>query len=61
MKDFVERLRVLSRDVFEIEAKANVSKKRVIVARKNPNWCQTAEDMPNRAVIKSSLSIEEVA
>ncbi len=44
LKDFVERLRVLSKDVFEKETKANVTKKNIVVARENPNWCDSIED-----------------
>ena len=31
----------------------------IFEARKAPNWCQTAEDMPNNAVINLPVSFEE--
>ena len=33
----------------------------IFEARKAPNWCQTAEDMPNNAVINLPISFEEFA
>lgn len=48
------KLKTLLKDVFEKR-----SEKNVIVARKEPNWCQTDEDMPNKAVIELPISFEE--
>ena len=48
------KLKTLVKDVFEKNTKTNK-----IVARKEPNWCQTNEDMPNNAVIDLSISFEE--
>lgn len=48
------KLKTLVKDVFEKNTKTNK-----IVARKEPNWCQTNEDMPNNAVINLSVSFED--
>lgn len=47
-------LKSLIEDVFERTTKNNE-----IVARKAPNWCQTAEDLPNRAVVNLQTSFEK--
>ena len=48
------KLKTLVKDVFEKNTKTNK-----IVARKEPNWCQTNEAMPNNAVINLSVSFED--
>ena len=48
------KLKTLVKDVFEKNTKTNK-----IVTRKEPNWCQTNDDMPNNAVIDLSISFEE--
>ena len=48
------RIKTLVKDVFEKSAKT-----KKIETRKEPNWCQTDEDMPNRAVINIPVTFEE--
>lgn len=48
------KLKTLVNDAFEKKVKSNK-----IVARKEPNWCQTDEDMPNKAVINLDISFDE--
>lgn len=48
------KLKTLVKDVFEKK-----TSKDIIVARKEPNWCQAEGDMPNTAVVKSQISMEE--
>lgn len=47
-------LRTLIKDIFEKTTKSSK-----IIARKAPNWCQTAEDIPNKATIKLKTSFEK--